>query len=157
MKKTAWLGLDTGLKSKGYNLDFEAKLAVNGRFECSIFSDGKRVVIIMGESVRSKTSSITKMLYSYHACRLGDDGYLRKIIESEILVKNPNLLTGEYGEIVGRLINKIRSYGTSSADTTDSGGEFNPCPKSRKVSYLSNYRKTMSSGKGERFYHIKQY
>ena len=88
MKKTAWLGLDPGLKSKGYNLDFEAKLAVNGRFECSIFSDGERVVILMGESLPSKKSGITKMLYRYHSCKLGDGVYLRKFIESEILIKN---------------------------------------------------------------------
>ena len=154
MKKTAWLSLDPVVKSKGYNLDFEAKLAINGRFECSIFSDGERVVIVMGESVRSKKSGITKMLYRYHSCKLGDDGYLGKFIESEILIKNPSLLTGEYGEIVGRLINKIRSYGTSSADSTDSGSEVNPCPKSSKVSYLSDYREPVSSGKGRRFYHI---
>jgi len=154
MRKTAWLGLDTGLKSKGYNLDFEVKLAINGRFECSIFSDGERVAIILGKSVRTKTSGITKMLYRYYSCKFGDDGYLRKFIESEILMKNPSLLTAEYGEIFGRLIDKIRSYGTKSADSTDSGGEVNPRPKSRNVFYLANYRKNMSSGKGQRFCHI---
>ena len=154
MKKTAMQYLNTDFKSKGYNLDFEAKLAINGRFECSVFSDGARVVVIIGESVRSKTGGITKMLYRYHSCKFGDDGYLRKLIESEILMKNPSLLTGEYGEIVCRLIDKIRSYGTRSADSTDYGDEVNPCPKSSKVSYLSDYREPVSSGKGRRFYHI---
>lgn len=154
MKKTARRCLDTGLKPKGYKLDFEAKLNINGRFECSIFSDGERVVIIMGESVRSKTNGMTTMLYRYHSCKLGDDGYLKKFIESEILMKNPSLLTGDYGEIFGRLIDKIRNYGTGSADLTDYGGEVNPCPKNRKVFYLSSYRKTMSLGKSQRFCHI---
>jgi hypothetical protein len=153
MKKTARRYLDTGLKSKGYNLDFEAKSGINSRFECSIFSDGERVVVIIGESVRSKTGGITKMLYRYHSCKVGDDGDLRKFIESEILMKNPSLLTGEYGEIVCRLIDKIRSYGTRSADSTDYGGEVIRCPKSSYVSYLSDYRETVSSGKGRRFCH----
>jgi len=154
MKKTARRHSNAGLKSKGYNLDFEAKSGINGSFECSIFSDGERVVVIIGESVRSKTGGITKMLYSYHSCKFGDDGFLRKFIESEILMKNPSLVTGEYGEIVCRLIDKIRSYGTRSVDSTDYGGEVNRCPKSSKVSYLSDYRKTVSSGKGRRFCHI---
>jgi len=146
MEKPARQCLGIGLKSKGYNLDFEVKLAINGRFECSIFSDGERVVIIMGESVRSKTSGITKMLYRYHSCKVGDDGYLRKLIESEILMKNPSLLTGEYSAIFARLTDKIRNYGAKNADSNDYGGKVNPCPKSRKVSYLSDYRKEMSSG-----------
>ena len=154
MKKTARRCLDTGLKSKGYSLDFEVKLAINGRFECSLFSDGERVVIIMGESVRSKTSDLTKMLYCYHSFKLGDDESLGKFIRSEILMKNPSLLTGEYGEISGRLIDKIRSYGTGNADSTDYGGEVSPCPKSRKVSYLSDYRKSMSPEKCQEFCHI---
>ena len=154
MKNTASWYLNTGLKSKGYNLDFEAKSGINGRFECSIFSDDERVVVIMGESVRSKTGGVAKMLYRYHSCKFGDDGDLKKFIESEILMKNPSLLTGEYGEIVCRLIDKIRSYGTRSVDSTDYGSEVNLCPKSSKVSYLSDYRETVSSGKGRRFYHI---
>jgi len=154
MKKTARRYLNASLKSKGYNLEFEAKSGGNGRFECSIFSDGERIVVIMGESVRSKTGGITKMLYRYHSCKFGDDGDLREFIESEILMKNPSLLTGEYGEIVCRLIDKIRSYGTRNVDSTDYGGEVIRCPKSSKVSYLSDYRKTVSSGKGRRLCHI---
>jgi len=112
------------------------------------------ISVILGESVRSKTGGITKMLYRYHSCKFGDDGDLREFIESEILMKNPSLLTGEYGEIVCRLIDKIRSYGTRNVDSTDYGGEVIRCPKSSKVSYLSDYRKTVSSGKGRRFCHI---
>ena len=154
MRKTARRCLDTGFKSKGYNLDFEVRLNLNGRFECSIFSDGERVVIITGESVRSKTSGMAKMLYRYRSCKLGDHGYLKRFIEAEILMKNPSRLTGEYGEVFGSLIDKIRSYGKGNADSTDYGGEVNPCPKSRKVSYLSDYRKNMSQEKCQGFCRI---
>jgi hypothetical protein len=73
---------------------------------------------------------------------VGDDRYLTQLIDFEILKKNPSLLTGEYAEIFYRLADKLRDYGTRHAGSNDCGGEMSPRPKSRTVSYLSDYRKT---------------
>ena len=151
MRKTARWSSDTGFRTKGYCLDFEARLNINGGVEYRIFSDGERIVVIRGESVRSKRNGVSGMLYEYHSCKLGDSGHLEKIIKSEILRRNSHLLAGEYGEVFSKLVDKIRSYGAKSTASTEDGSKANPRPKTRKVSYLSNYKKIQPLKNCQRF------
>jgi hypothetical protein len=60
-------------------------------------------------------------------------------------MNNTFLLAAEYSEVFSRLIDKIRSYGARNAASIDHHRKANPCPKSRKVFYLSDYRKSMFS------------
>lgn len=144
MGKTAGWYLGPGFKTKGYNLDFEAMLNINGGVEYRIFSDGENVVIIMGESARARTGNGSGVLYHYHCCKIGDNGYLEKVINSEILIKKPYLLADEYREVFSSLIDKIRSYGARDTASSDYHSNANPCPKNRKIFYLSDYRESMS-------------
>ncbi len=103
------------LKSEGFVHEFEAKTDADGGFECNIFSNGEYVVIITGESVRSKTNDgKAEMAYKHYYCRLGNDDYLKRFLEYEVLMRNPGLLTQEYRGLFIRLMNKVESYGTKN-------------------------------------------
>ena len=146
MERSSGNTLDMSLKSSGYHLEFKVKSAINGGFECNIFSDGKRVVIITGKCVHMMgQGGKTKMLYKYHHCQLGDKAYLEKYLESESLMKDPDLMTSEYGEMFRRLIDKIRSYGKIHLESEGYGEVMNACPMSGKVYFLSRYKKFRSS------------
>ena len=146
MEKSSRYTLDMGLRSKGYHLEFKVKSSINGGFECYIFSDGKRVVIIIGKRVHIMgRGDKTRMFYKYHYCQLGDKGYLEKFLESEILLRNPELLTGDYGEMFRRLIDKIRSFGKMVLDSKAYGGTVNNRPTNENVYFLSTYKKIRSS------------
>ena len=133
-----------GLKSKGFNLDFEAKADIDGGFECYMFSNGTYASIITGEIVRSrKGGGKAKMAYKHYYCQLGDDEYLKRFLESEGIMRNPSLLAGEYGGMFTGLINKVMDYGTEDAerlisplendDSIGDGGVGNQCPKDENV------------------------
>ena len=146
MERSSGHTLDMSLKSRGYHLEFKVKSVINGGFECYIFSDGKRVVIITGKCVHLVRQSVkTKMLYRYHHCQLGDMAYLEKYIESESFMKNPDLMTSEYGEMFRRLIDKIRSYGKIHLGSEGYGKTKKDCPMTGKVYFLSKYKRFRSS------------
>ncbi len=152
--------LVSGLKSKGFILDFEVRADIDGGFECYIFSDSRNVVVIMGESVRStRRGSKVKMAYKHYYCQIGDSEYLDGILDSEDLAGNPFLQTGLYGIMFKTLINRIKSYGTKNAgsfirplrnyDATGKSGESDPYPivkdthtllfGSGRIVYAENY------------------
>lgn len=106
-----------GLKSKGFSLDFEAKSDIESGFECTILSDGNHIVIISGKNIFSETKgNKTKMIYTHYYCRLGDDQYLTKFLESEVFARHSILLTGEYGGLFIKLIDRVMSYGTKNVE-----------------------------------------
>ena len=106
-----------GLKSKGFNLEFEAQADIDGGFECYMFSNGTYASIITGGIVRSrKEGGRAKMAYKHYYCQLGDDEYLKRFLESEGIMKNPSLLAGEYGGMFTGLIRKVMDYGTEDAE-----------------------------------------
>jgi len=146
MKKSSRYTLDMGLRSKGYHLEFKVKSSINGGFECNIFSDGTRVVIIMGKRVHIMgQGGKTKMFYKYHCCQLGDKEYLEKFLESETIMRSPEQMSDEYGEMFRRLIDKIRSYGKMDLDSEGYGKTMNSRPMTGKVYFLSKYKKFRSS------------
>lgn len=105
------------LKSEGFSLDFEAKADIGGGFECYIFSNEANVALITAESVHSRNGGDkTKMAYKHYCCQLGDDEFLEKFLELEGIIEHPNLMSGEYGELFSRLVDKVKSYGTRNAD-----------------------------------------
>ncbi len=139
--------LAIGLKSKGFNLDFEAKADIDGGFECYMFSNETHVSIITGECLYAKKGGgKAKMVYKHYCCRLGDDEYLKRFLELENIMHNPSLLTGVYGGLFARLINKITSYGTKNAgrlirfakndDSICDVGVVNQCPRGEAVHAL---------------------
>jgi len=155
MNKAIKQCLVAGLESKGFRLDFEAKSDMDHGFECDIFSDGKHVVIITGKDTRSEKSDETeKMYYRHYYCQIGNDQHLEKFLDSEALLKNPSLFTGDYGELLTRLINKLKAYGTKKIELIsrslnrhyplDSKVVANQRPKRHNVIDLSKYRKSRS-------------
>ena len=109
--------LFAGLKSEGFSLDFEAKADIDGGFECYIFSNEAHVALITAASVHSKNGGDkAEMVYKHYCCQLGDDEFLTRFLELEGIMGYPNLLTGEYGELFSRLVDKVKSYGTRNAD-----------------------------------------
>ena len=151
MAKTADRYLNAGFRTKGYHLDFEAMLNINGGVEYRIFSDGESVVILKGEFALAKRGDGSGVLYHYHCCKIGDNAYLEKIIKSENLMKNSYLLAGEYREVFSRLTDKIRSYGARNTASTDYHSNANPGPKNRKIVYLSDYKKSMCLRDSQQF------
>lgn len=105
-----------GLQSKGFNLDFEAKADIGGGFECYMFSNGTDVLIITGKIARSRKGGSKRMAYSHYYCQVGDDKYLKSFLDYEGIMRNPGLLTGEYGGLFCRLINKVMDYGTDDSE-----------------------------------------
>lgn len=145
------------LESKGLSLDFVAKTDLDGVFECKLFSDGTNVVILTGESTHSKKEGgKIKMAYRHYCCQIGNDEYLKRFLEYEIIMRNPGLLRGDYKGLLDRLIQKIKSFGTKDLDLSiraledDSSTNYDNVLKKRQKSenvyYLSNYRKTKPSG-----------
>ena len=109
--------LFTGLKSKGFRLDFEAKADMAEGFACYIFSNKDHVAIITSEHACSKRRCAgPKTVYRHYCCRIGDDEYLRNFLESEDIIGNLPLLNGEFGILFMTLINKVKSYGTKNAE-----------------------------------------
>jgi len=105
------------LKSEGFSLDFEAKADIGGGFECYIFSNEANVALITAERVHSRNGGDkTTMVYKHYCCQLGDDEFLEKFLELEGIMEQPKLLTGEYGELFSRLVDKVKSYGTRKAE-----------------------------------------
>ena len=116
MKSIAKDCLFADLKSEGFNLDFEAKADIGGGFECYIFSNEVNVALITAQSIHSRNGGDkTKMVYKHYCCQLGDDEFLEKFLELEGIIKNPNLMTGEYGGLFSSLVDKVKSYGTRNA------------------------------------------
>lgn len=147
--------LVTGLKSKGFRLDFEAKSDIDNGFECDMFSDGKHLVIITGKGIHSeKSDEKEKMYYRQYYCQIGNDQHLKKFLDTEALIKNPSLFTGDYSELLTRLINKVKAYGTKKIELlsrslnrhTSLGSDVvvNQTPKVQNVIDLSKYRKSRS-------------
>ena len=136
--------LFAGLKSEGFNLDFEAKADIDGGFECYIFSNEVHVTLITAESVHSKNEeNKTAMVYKHYFCQLGDDEFLTRFLELEGIMEYPNLMTGEYDELFSRLVKKVKSYGTRDADLlimpskndgfTGDIGVVSPCTQGQAV------------------------
>jgi len=153
--------LNRSLESEGFSLDFVTKTYLDGVFECKIFSDGTNVVILTGESIHSEQEGRDiKMAYRHYCCQIGNDEYLKRFLEYEVVMRNPGLLKGDYKGLFDRLINKIRSYGTKDIDLSirtlevDSLSNYCKEPKNRhkndNVYDLSNYRKTKISGQDQR-------
>ncbi len=152
--------LNRDLESKGFSLNFVAKTDLDGVFECKIFSDGTDVVILTGESTHSmKEGGTIKMAYRHYCCRIGNDEYLKRFLEYEIVMRNPSLLKNECKGLLDRLINKIKSYGTDDMDLSiqvvEDGNSINNDTvlkkhrKNENVYYLSNYRKPKSAGQNQ--------
>ncbi len=103
-----------GLKSKGFNLDFEAKANINGGFECYIFTEGNHVAIVTGRRMRSKSKGVgPQMAYKTYFCPLGDDEYLRHVLESENIGKDSRMMNGIHRGLFKSLHEKVKSYGSS--------------------------------------------
>ena len=125
MKATERQRLVNGLDLKNFNLDFKAKADLGGGFECNIFSNNQYVVIVTGKAENAKKGGKNKsMEYSHYFCEIGDDRYLTDFIESFLesmdIIRNPGLLTGEYGSMLNSLISKVNSYGIKDAEQMNS-------------------------------------
>jgi hypothetical protein len=113
--------LANGLDLRDFNLDFEAKADLDGGFECNIFSNDNHVVIVTGKGEDSKTDDNNKrMKYRHYSCQIGDDRYLKSVLESADIIKDQGLLTGEYGSMFISLISKVNSYGTRDTEEMNS-------------------------------------
>ncbi len=148
------------LESKGFRLDFVVKKDLDGVFECKIFSDGTNLVIITGESTHSMNEgSEIQMAYRYYCCQIGNNEYLKRFLEYEIVMRNPSLLKKDCKGLSHRLITKIKSYGTKDIDLSvqafEDGSSTNNDTvvkehRNRKnVYHLSNYRKTKPAGQNQ--------
>ncbi len=107
-----------GLKSRGFDFDFEAKADISGGFECYIFSNESHVAIVTGEnSAPRRKHTESDLVYSYYCCPIGDGEYLRKFLQEKDILGNLSLLNGEYGELFTALIQRVNSYGVKNADS----------------------------------------
>ena len=160
MENTDNCFLIRNLESKGFRLDFVAKTDLDGVFEYKVFSDGTNIVILIGESTHSmKKGSKIKMAYRHYCCQIGNDEYLKRFLEYEIVMRNPSLLKKDCKGLFDRLINKIKSYGTNDFDLSvqafEGGSSIHNDPvvknrrKNENVYDLSNYRKTKAAGQNQ--------
>ncbi len=160
METTDYNLLNRDLESKGFSLDFVAKTDLDGVFEYKVFSDGTNVVILTGEGTHSmKDGGKIKMAYRHYCCQIGNDEYLKRFLEYEIVMRNPSLLKNDCKGLFDRFINKIKSYGTKDINLSIQAFEdgspikndtvVKKRRKNKNVYDLSNYRKTKTAGQNQ--------